>query len=65
MFFLSVCAVVYTMRSGGSESVTWACVGIGGWLEFFNEKVNKEWVAYPLSPLFETICLFPHTPQHT
>ena len=64
LFFLSLCAVVYRMRSGDSENVTWACVGVGGWLESLDEKVNKEWVAYPLSPFLETwrqyVCAHKH-----
>ena len=53
LFFLSLFVVVYRMRSGDSESVAWARVGIGGWLEFLDEEGNKKWVAYPLSPFLE------------
>ena len=53
LFFLSVCVGVYRMGSGDCESFTWCCVREGGWLEFFDEKINKEWVAYPLSPFPE------------
>ena len=53
LFFPSTCAIFFCMRSSDSESVTWRCIGKGGWLVFFDEKVNKEWVAYPLSPFLE------------
>ena len=48
-----------------------ACVGVGGWLKFFDEKVNKQWVAYHLSPFLEEwrkyVCVHRHpgTPDNS
>ena len=53
LFFLATCAVVFRMRSGDSESVSWEGITTPGWIEFFDEKQGKEWVQYPLSPFLE------------
>ena len=53
LFFLATCAVVFRMRSGDSESVSWEGITTPGWIEFFDEKRGKEWVQYPLSPFLE------------
>ena len=53
LFFLATCAVVFRMRSGDSESVSWEGIATPGWIEFFDQKRGKEWVQYPLSPFLE------------
>ena len=53
LFFLATCAIVFRMRSGDSESVSWEGITTPGWIEFFDEKRGKEWVQYPLSPFLE------------
>ena len=51
LFFLSTCAIGFRMRSGDSESVTWRCIGEGGWLEFFNEKNQQRMGRVPPLPI--------------
>ena len=53
VFFVAVCAVVYRMRSGDSESVSSQGIATPGWIQFFDEKRGKEWVQYPLSAYLE------------
>ena len=53
MFFFSSYAVVCRLRPADFESVTRACVGVGGWLELQDEEVNKEWAIYLLFPSSE------------
>ena len=44
LFFFSLCAAVFRMRSADLESVTWACMGTTKWIEFFDEKsTNTGW----------------------
>ena len=64
LFFLSTCAIVSRMWPGDSESVTWRCIGEGVWLEFFDEQINKEWVAYPLSPFLKAWRKYVYASRH-
>ena len=45
LLFLSTCAIMYAMRLRERHLALHR--GGGGWLEFFDEKVNREWVTYP------------------
>ena len=52
-FFAVACAAVYALRVGDVARFSWDGIATPGWLTFWDQKVNAEWVDVPLSPFLE------------
>ena len=54
VFFLILCTLVYLWRVQDTAALQWHWLRVPGWITFFDHKVNKHLVNYPLSNFLDT-----------
>ena len=54
VFFLVLCSMVYLWRVQDAAALQWHWLRVLGWVTFFDHKVNKHFVSYPLSDFLDT-----------
>ena len=54
VFFLILCSVVYLWRVQDAAALQWHWLRVPGWVTFFDHKINKHLVSYPLSDFLDT-----------
>ena len=54
VFFLILCSVVYLWRVQDTAALQWHWLPVPGWVTFFDHKVNKHLVSYPLGDFLDT-----------
>ena len=53
------------MRIGDVASITWDNISTTGWIAFYDEKINKEWVCEQLAPYVEQWRKYIHTSKQS
>ena len=54
VFFLILCSVVYLWSVQDAAALQWHWLRVPGWVTFFDHKVNKHLVSYPLCDFLDT-----------
>ena len=54
LYFLIVASIVYLWRVQDAAALQWHWLRVPGWITFYDHKVNRELVSYPLSQYLDT-----------
>ena len=54
LYFLIVASIVYLWRVQDAAAMQWHWLRVPGWITFYDHKVNRELVSYPLSQYLDT-----------